>query len=165
MTGPRATEPRGAAILAVEDEVRNAALLQAILVPAGYDLTIATSLAEARVRLGERTPALLLLDRHLGDGDGLDLARELHEDAATADIPILLDLILPDTDGPDLVARLKADPATADIPIWVTTHGHLDDAERARISGKVQGIVGGDDTGFDALKGWLERVAAGPARV
>jgi len=90
MTGPRATEPRGAAILAVEDEVRNAALLQAILVPAGYDLTIATSLAEARVRLGERTPALLLLDRHLGDGDGLDLARELHEDAATADIPILL---------------------------------------------------------------------------
>ena len=85
MTGAASTQ-----ILAVEDEVRNGALLRAILVPAGYDLTIAMSLAEARARLRERTPALLLLDRHLGDGDGLDLARELHDAAATADIPILL---------------------------------------------------------------------------
>jgi two-component system phosphate regulon response regulator OmpR len=84
------TKPGPVAILAVEDEVRNAALLRAILVPAGYDLTIAASLAEARARLKERTPALLLLDRHLGDGDGLDLARELHESAETAAIPILL---------------------------------------------------------------------------
>ena len=36
----------GALILAVEDEARNAALLRAILGPAGYDLTIAASLAE-----------------------------------------------------------------------------------------------------------------------
>lgn len=84
------TRPTGAPILAVEDEVRNGALLRAILVPAGYDLTIAATLAEARASLRERTPALVLLDRHLPDGDGLDLARDLRASEATAAIPILL---------------------------------------------------------------------------
>jgi CheY-like chemotaxis protein len=79
-----------APILAVEDEVRNSALLRAVLVPAGYELTIAANLAEARASLDEHTPALVLLDRHLPDGDGLDLARELQSAPATAAIPILL---------------------------------------------------------------------------
>ena len=82
------------------------------------------------------------------------LARARHE---RPDL-ILLDMILPDSDGPDLVARLKADPTTADIPIWVTTRGDLDEEERARINDKVQGIVVRDSAGFDALKGWLDRV-------
>ncbi len=77
-------------ILAVEDEVRNGALLRAILVPAGYDLSIATNLAEARAWLGDHTPELVLLDRHLPDGDGLDLARELRASDASTGIPILL---------------------------------------------------------------------------
>jgi CheY-like chemotaxis protein len=77
-------------ILAVEDEARNRALLRAILEPAGYDLTVAASLAEARASLIDRTPALVLLDRHLPDGDGLALARDLRASKATADVPILL---------------------------------------------------------------------------
>jgi DNA-binding response OmpR family regulator len=64
--------------------------LRAILAPAGYALTIAATLAEARASLRDRTPALVLLDRHLPDGDGLDLARELRGAAATGGIPILL---------------------------------------------------------------------------
>ncbi len=86
--------------------------------------------------------------------EGKEVARSERPDL------ILLDLILPDIDGLDLVARLRADEVTSDIPIWITTRGHLDEAERARISGKVQGIVVRDDTGFDALKGWLDRVGA-----
>lgn len=86
----RKTGRPGAPILAVEDEARNAALLRAILGPAGYDLTIAGSLADARESLGTKTPALVLLDRHLPDGDGLTLARELRASTATAHVPILL---------------------------------------------------------------------------
>ena len=89
--------------------------------------------------------------------EGIEQARDEHPDL------ILLDLILPDTDGPDLVARLKADPATSDIPIWVTTRGDLDDAERARINGKVHGIVVRGGNGFDALQGWLDRIGVGAA--
>lgn len=89
MTGRTSGRP-GAPILAVEDEARNAALLRAILGPAGYDLTIAASLAEARAAIGAKTPALVLLDRHLPDGDGLTLARELRASATTAGVPILL---------------------------------------------------------------------------
>ena len=82
--------PDGPAILAIEDEVRNIALLRAILVPAGYDLTVTASLGEARAWLRDRAPGLVLLDRHLPDGDGLDLARELKAAPDTAHVPILL---------------------------------------------------------------------------
>jgi CheY-like chemotaxis protein len=88
-----------------------------------------------------------------GEG-GLAMARAEKPDL------ILLDLILPDLDGPDLVARLRADPATADVPIWVATRGHLDDDDRARINGKVQGFVERGGDGLLALNGWLDRVGA-----
>ena len=82
------TRPNGPQILAVEDEPRNAALLRAILTPAGYAFTIAGSLAEARASVRDRPPALVLLDRHLPDGDGLDLARELRDSSTS--VPVLL---------------------------------------------------------------------------
>lgn len=82
--------PSGATILAIEDEPRNASLLRAILSPAGYDLHIEPSLADAREWLEVSIPALVLLDRHLPDGDGLELVPELRASPTTQDCRILV---------------------------------------------------------------------------
>ena len=77
-------------LLAVEDEPRNAALLEAILRRAGYRLHVVGDLATAREWLGSETPALVLLDRHLPDGDGLDLIGTIRGSDRLRDVPILL---------------------------------------------------------------------------
>ena len=80
----------GPLLLAVEDEPRNAALLQAILGRAGYRLELAGDLAQARELLATVTPDLVLLDRHLPDGDGLDLIGTIRGDERLRHVPILL---------------------------------------------------------------------------
>lgn len=80
----------GPLILAVEDEPRNAALLEAILTRAGYRLHVADQIGEARAWLADGAPALVLLDRHLPDGDGLDLIPEIKGSPRLRDVPILL---------------------------------------------------------------------------
>lgn len=82
MTGPL--------IFAVEDEPLNSALLRAILVPAGYELHIEPDLRSGRAWLTDHEPALMLLDRHLPDGDGLDLVREIRATPAGETAVILL---------------------------------------------------------------------------
>ena len=78
-------------VLAVEDEPRNAALLRAVLKPARYELHLVSTLGEGRAWLADRTPDLVLLDRHLPDGDGLSLVRELRSgDEPGRQVPILL---------------------------------------------------------------------------
>jgi two-component system cell cycle response regulator DivK len=77
-------------ILAVEDEPRNAALLQAILSRAGYRLHVAEGVDAAREWLTGESPALVLLDRHLPDGDGLDLIPVIKSSPRLSRIPIVL---------------------------------------------------------------------------
>ena len=77
-------------ILAVEDEPRNAALLEAILTRAGYRLHVADQIGEARAWLTDGEPALVLLDRHLPDGDGLELIPEIKGTPRLHAVPILL---------------------------------------------------------------------------
>lgn len=73
----------GAVILAVEDDERNAALLRAVLEPAGYRLAFARSLAAARLWLADHHPDLVLLDIGLPDG-------KLRGAATTSNVPILV---------------------------------------------------------------------------
>jgi CheY-like chemotaxis protein len=81
VTGP--TTERGLRILSVDDDPVNRSLIRAILVRAddpairGAILREAATLAEARSILRSETFDVLLLDVHLPDGLGLDLAAEL----------------------------------------------------------------------------------------
>lgn len=77
-------------ILAVEDEPRNGSLLEAILGRAGYPLHLAEGLADAREWLSRETPGLILMDRHLADGDGLELIPEIRASPRLRHVPILL---------------------------------------------------------------------------
>lgn len=77
-------------ILLVEDEPRNIALMRAILVPRGYDLVVAETFTAARERLAAETFDLVLLDRHLPDGDGLDIAREMRAHPERQTLPIVM---------------------------------------------------------------------------
>jgi CheY-like chemotaxis protein len=77
-------------VLAVEDEPRNAALLQAILRPPTYELHLVTSIAGARRWLEAGEPGIVLLDRHLPDGDGLELVDELRRRPGGTHCPIVL---------------------------------------------------------------------------
>ena len=76
-------------ILAIEDIPANLALLHAVLEPAGFELHDTATLSQARCAVQESMFALILLDVRLPDGNGLDLARELKSNEATAHIPIL----------------------------------------------------------------------------
>ncbi len=81
------TEPTRPAlrILAVDDDPVNLSLIRAILTRAGEPairgatLREASSLAEARLVLEREAVDILLLDVHLPDGLGLDLATELRQ--------------------------------------------------------------------------------------
>ncbi len=68
------SQPR---ILVVDDEASLAEFLSLLFVGQGYDVTTAGSLAEARSRLADRAPDLVLCDILMPDGNGLELLREI----------------------------------------------------------------------------------------
>ena len=105
-------------ILIVEDDALNLELLQAVLEGAGFDV--------------------------LGAPDaptGLDAARRLLPDA------LIMDLQLPGVDGLEAARALQADSATAGIPlIAVTAHVKRDDEERCLEAGFARHIAKPVDT-------------------
>ena len=61
-------------VIVVEDEQRVARVIVTILERAGYDVTVAASLAEALLALAGRSYDVLVADLILPDGDGLAFA-------------------------------------------------------------------------------------------
>jgi DNA-binding response OmpR family regulator len=64
-------------VLLVEDDERSAELIRFTLEPAGYVLERVRTLADARRRIGQSLPDVILLDVRLPDGPGHALASDV----------------------------------------------------------------------------------------
>ena len=79
-----------AQILVVEDQAATSDLIEEILKGEGYEVKVVDNLAKARANLSRALPELLILDRSLPDGDGLELCHELRKDEKSAAMPLLI---------------------------------------------------------------------------
>ena len=76
-------------ILIVEDNEKNLKLVRDILQFKGYDTVEARTAAEGLRLARENHPALILMDIHLPDFDGITALSKLRADALTREIPVL----------------------------------------------------------------------------
>jgi DNA-binding response OmpR family regulator len=74
-------------VLVVEDETSIASFVAAYLRNAGYVVSTAATAQAALVQLAGDSPALVILDLNLPDGDGVELCRRIRK---TSDVPILM---------------------------------------------------------------------------
>jgi two-component system cell cycle response regulator DivK len=79
----------GEAILVVDDNAANAALVSFILKSGGYDVRTAGDAPEALALLQGFTPRLIMMDLQLPGMDGLALTRQLKADPKTSGIVIV----------------------------------------------------------------------------
>lgn len=100
-------ERAGKQILVVEDDQQLATLLDEQLRLAGYEVTLAPDLATARERVSGFDFALIVLDRNLPDGDGLELAEELTLDGRSPE-PTAVLMLTAKADVDSRVAGLYA---------------------------------------------------------
>lgn len=80
----------GKTILIVDDDNRNLILMEAILMPLGYDVILARDGEEALQKVKEKPPDLILLDIMMPKMDGFEVARRLKEEEETKIIPIVM---------------------------------------------------------------------------
>ena len=77
-------------ILIVDDEERNLRLLESVLIPKNYEVTVAHNGAEALLKAANEAPDAILLDVMMPVMDGFEACRRLKANAETAPIPVLL---------------------------------------------------------------------------
>lgn len=77
-------------IMAVDDEVKNLALLEAILLPLGYDVEKAKSGDEALAKIQESPPDMILLDLVMSDMTGYEVCKKLKGEESTQIIPVVM---------------------------------------------------------------------------
>ncbi|MDD4005080.1 MAG: response regulator transcription factor [Elusimicrobiaceae bacterium] len=76
-------------VLVVEDEATISRLIDQILTKEGYNVKKASSLKMAQPGLAKPVPDLIIMDRRLPDGDGLELCRQIKNNPRLARIPVM----------------------------------------------------------------------------
>jgi DNA-binding response OmpR family regulator len=93
MSDPR-SEPEVARsvphILVVEDDPSVRGLLQTLLIAEGYDVATASDGLAGLVKASSHRPALILLDLMMPDLGGVRVLEELHDNPATAEVPVVV---------------------------------------------------------------------------
>jgi len=102
------TDPK-AKILVVDDEETNVKLMEAILLPRGYEIVKAYNGEEALEKVNSESPDLILLDVMMPIMNGFDVCKKLKDDAETRLIPIVVMTALGEVDD-----RIKGIEAGAD---------------------------------------------------
>ncbi len=96
-------------ILVVDDEEKNVKLMEALLLPRGYEVIKAYDGEEALGKVKETSPDLILLDVMMPIMNGFDVCRTLKDDVETQLIPIVIMTALGEVDD-----RVKGIEAGAD---------------------------------------------------
>ena len=98
-------EPSGAKILVVDDIPENVRLLEAVLVPRGYEVFPAMSGEEALKLVEEHDPDLVLLDVVMPGMDGYTVCRTLRANEDTALLPVIM---VTSSIGPEKTEAIEA---------------------------------------------------------
>lgn len=93
-------------VLVVDDELFNRELLEGLLVPLGYEVTLAEDGKEALEKVKEKAPDVILLDIMMPIMDGFEVARRLKEKKETKSIPIVMVTALSEVE--DRIKALEA---------------------------------------------------------
>ncbi len=137
-------------VLLVEDDQRTRNLLCQVLEKEDYKTCAGDSIWKAQGDITRFVPDLIVLDRRLPDGDGLDFCRKLKEDEKTKNLPILFltskdsvtDKVLGLKMGGDdyLTKPFQAEELLARIDVLLRRI-KKDDAPSGQVMMKVNGIT------------------------
>ncbi len=97
-----------ASVLVVDDERVFRVMAEEALGEEGFEVRSVANLARARAELARATPDVLVLDRRLPDGDGIDLLESLRAESATGPLVIVVTAY---GDVENAVAALRAGAA------------------------------------------------------
>lgn len=110
-------------ILIVDDDEGFLFAAGRLLEAAGYDVTRATSAADARVKLQSSLPDLILLDVLMPGEDGFTFADQISEDEKLAEIPVVLVTSMAESPG-QMMYALEHDKALTATDILPKSAAH-----------------------------------------